>query len=150
MKISSFLNFFWTCALAFSLLSKLAFAQANVDSQRQDRDALVETYEQLQQKNESTATGQSGASLDAGVIVGLLQSQPALALQIKKLLIKDARDQGRLLEEDDLTDGVLYDLIQHEPSIRVIASKEIVSRHYLELKPTDEEIFQARVERRQL
>jgi len=121
--------------------------QANADSQRQDRDALVESYRQLQ---ESPSASASEAALDTGVIIDLLRKEPALALQIKKVLIKDALDQGRLLEQEDLTDVVLYDLIRREQTIRIIASKEIVARHYLDLKPTDEEILQARVERRQI
>src|SRR5579872_2940172 len=140
-----------TCAVSFVCFSISAAAQTtDIDSQRQDRDALVESYNQLQQKHEGTVGAQQDVSLDPGVIVGLLQSQPALALQIKRLLVKDALAQGRLLEEDDLTDSVLYDLIRREPAIQVIASKEIINRHYLDLKPTDEEILQARVERRQI
>lgn len=135
--------------LAFS--TTLVSAQTvNVDSQRQDEDKVVETYKQLQQRSQSSSAAQSEASLDANIIIGLLQHEPALALQIKKALIKRGIDQGRLLEEQDLTDVVLYDLIQREQVIRVIATHEIMSRHYLDLKPTDEEIIQARVERREL
>ena len=140
-----------TYAVVFCGCSISALAQGtSVDSQKQDRDALIDSFSRLQQKHEVTAPTQQEASLDPGVIVGLLQSQPALALQIKRVLIKDALDQGRLLAEDDLTDTVLFDLIRREPAIRVIASKEIIDRHYLDLKPTDEEIFQARIERRQV
>src|SRR5947207_762717 len=86
----------------FLALSVSLVAQSrDVDSQRQDRDALVDSYKQLQQNHEPSVTTQSEAYLDAGVIIGLLQSQPALALKIKKLLIKDALDQGRLLEQED-------------------------------------------------
>lgn len=125
--------------------------RANVDVQKENQQKLVDAYKQLQQKSDLSAPAQADtASLDPNVIIGLLQSQPALALQVKKKLIKDALDQGRLLEEDDLTDAVLYELIRREQTIRIIATKEIMSRHYLELKPTDEEILQARVERRQV
>src|SRR5262249_50277549 len=110
MKRFSSLVVLSACAVTSCTFSISASAQTNnVDSRKQDRDALVESYKQLQQKPDSTATPRSEASLDAGVIIGLLQGQPALALQIKKILIKDALDQGRLLEQEDLTDAVLYD-----------------------------------------
>src|SRR3954469_13550052 len=82
------------CAVLFFVLAESAFAQKeNVDSSRQNRDALVDSYKQLQQKPELTSAAQQEATLDPGVIIGLLQSQPALALQIKRILIKDALDQ---------------------------------------------------------
>src|SRR5690348_7187942 len=57
----------------------------NVDSQRLDRETVLRNFEQLQRK----PIAAQEVALDAGVIIPLLQSQPALALQIKKLLIKD-------------------------------------------------------------
>src|SRR6516165_7064030 len=90
---------FLTSVCVCSLLPIPVGGQSNnVDERRVDRDKLLETYKKLQQ----TPTA-SDAALDASVVIGLLQSQPALALQIKKVLIKDALDQGRLLEEKDLT-----------------------------------------------
>src|SRR5215470_13081838 len=93
--------------IAVLFLSISADAQdsnSDVDSQRLDHDALLQKYKQLQVNPSATL---QDAALDADVIVGLLQNQPALALQIKKVLIRDAFDQGRLLQEDDLTDAVL-------------------------------------------
>ena len=118
---------------------------ASVDSQRADSDKAVEDFRKLKQTNLP-----QDAALDASVIVNILQEQPALALQIKKVLIKDALNQGRLLEEADLTDEVLFDLIRREQSIRIIATKEIVARHYLILRPTDEEVFRERIQQRQI
>ncbi|PWU10053.1 MAG: hypothetical protein C5B47_02690, partial [Verrucomicrobia bacterium] len=139
----------FSLAIIQSTLSIPVSAQStNEDSRRQETDGLVESYRKLQQPQQQTV--QAEASLDAGPIINILQNQPALTLQIKKVLIQDAFDQGRLLDQDDLTDAVLYDLIQREQTIRLIASKEIVSRHYIDLKPTDEEIFRARAERRQI
>lgn len=146
-KLSSPIAFLLVSA-SWTLISGPLLAQdTSVDSQRQDREKMLQNYRQLQQKPESSM---ADAALDANVIIGILQGQPALALQVKKVLIKDAYNQGRLLEENDLSDAVLYDLIRREPTIRVIATKEIIDRHYLDLKPTDQEIYQARVERREL
>src|SRR3954452_11727410 len=95
------------CAVMSLSLSSSVFAQTtSTDSQRLDRQAAVEKYQQLQRSSGDSA---DDASLDASTIIGILQSQPALALQIKKILIKDALDQGRLLEQQELSDSVLYD-----------------------------------------
>lgn len=113
-----------------------------------DKDAAVQRYQVLQQK--PNATPDAEPALDSDVIIQLLTKNPALALEIKRVLIQKAFDQGRLLEQEDLTDAVLYDLIRQELSIRQIATEQIESRHYLELKPTDQEIFEARLNRREV
>src|SRR6185437_9139178 len=114
----------------------------------QEPDSTLQAYKALQQKPNPTPDAE--VALDANVIIDLLQKQPALALEIKKELVQTAFDQGRLLEEDDLTDSVLYDLIRKDLKIRELATDQIVKRHYLELKPTDQEILEARLERRQI
>ena len=101
-------------AISISFSTLLTAQTTSADSQRLDRQAAVERYNQLQRSSGPSA---DDASLDASTIIALLQSQPALALQIKKILIKDALDQGRLLEEQDLSDPVLYDLVRREPDV---------------------------------
>ncbi|HWH60704.1 MAG TPA: hypothetical protein VN682_23975, partial [Terriglobales bacterium] len=149
MKRFSPLPSFITFSFCITCLAVSVFAQT-VDpyQEAREKDAAVQKYQVLQQKPNLTPDAEP--ALDADVIINLLTKNPALALEIKRELIQKAFDQGRLLEQEDLTDAVLYDLIRQELSIRQIATEQIESRHYLELKPTDQEIFEARLNRREV
>src|SRR5690349_305912 len=113
-----------------------------------DKDSAMQNYRAVEQSR--SATPDADAALGADVIVSLLRKEPALKLQIKRVLIQKALDQGRLLAEEDLGDNELFGLIRDEFTIRKIASDEIEKRHYLSLKPTDEEAFEARLAQRRI
>lgn len=149
MKRFSPLSSFFTFSFCITCLAVSVFAQT-VDpyQETREKDAAVQKYQVLQQRPNLTPDAEP--ALDADVIINLLTKNPALALEIKRELIQKAFDQGRLLEQEDLTDAVLYDLIRQQLSIRQIATEQIESRHYLELKPTDQEIFEARLNRREV
>lgn len=108
----------------------------------------MQSYHAIQHTRSTTPD--ADAALTADVVIDLLHSQPALKLQIKRVLIQKALDQGRLLAEEDLGDVELFTLIRDDLTIRKIASDEIEKRHYLDLKPTDEEIFESSLNRRRL
>jgi len=132
-------------SLALFLFTCSCFAQNDVDpyAEARDRDAALQAYHSVGQTRSSTPD--ADAALTSDVIIQLLQSQPALKLQVKRVLIQKALDQGRLLAEEDLGDSDLYALIRDDLNIRKIASDEIEKRHYLPLRPTDEEAFEARM-----
>jgi len=132
-------------SLALFLFTGSCFAQNDVDpyAEARDRDAALQAYHSVGQTRSSTPD--ADAALTSDVIIQLLQSQPALKLQVKRVLIQKALDQGRLLAEEDLGDTDLYALIRDDLNIRKIASDEIEKRHYLPLRPTDEEAFEARM-----
>ncbi|HUJ94121.1 MAG TPA: SLBB domain-containing protein [Terriglobales bacterium] len=79
-------------------------------------------------------------SLSADKIIALLQEEPGLLLQVKKLLVRKAFEQGRLLDPQDLTDEALYRLIGRDENIRVIVTREIEDRQYVRVKPSREEL----------
>jgi polysaccharide biosynthesis/export protein len=61
-------------------------------------------------------------------------------LVVKKRLVKAAFDQGRLLDESDLTDDAVFRLIREDSLIRALATREIEDRNYLRPKPTNAEL----------
>ncbi|HKT26370.1 MAG TPA: SLBB domain-containing protein, partial [Terriglobales bacterium] len=133
-------------SLVIFLFACSCFAQNNnVDpyAEARDRDATLQAYHSVGQTRSTTPD--ADAALTSDVIIQLLQSEPALKLQVKRVLIQKALDQGRLLAEEDLGDNDLYALIRDDLNIRKIASDEIEKRHYLPLRPTDEEAFEARM-----
>src|SRR5581483_10342107 len=64
-----------------------------------------------------TNTDQAEVSLSAESIIGILSREPGLTLQVKRMLVKKAAEQGRILYESELTDEALFDLIRKSPSI---------------------------------
>jgi protein involved in polysaccharide export with SLBB domain len=86
-------------------------------------------------------------SLSAGAIVDILQREPGLLLEVKRLLVRKAYDQGRLLDPVDLTDGALFQLLREDDNIRVLATQEIESREYIRPKPTRLEMEKDGIER---
>src|SRR5438445_4067109 len=83
-------------------------------------------------------------SLSADKIILLLQQEPGLLLQVKKMLVRKAYEQGRLLDSQDLTDEALFRLLRRDENIRVLATREIVDRQYVRVKPTREELERER------
>ena len=79
-------------------------------------------------------------SLSADRIIELLRQEPGLLLQVKKLLVREAFAQGRLLEPKDLTDEALFRLLQEDEGVRVLATREIEDRAYVRAKPSQGEI----------
>src|SRR5712691_12743161 len=81
-------------------------------------------------------------SLPAERIIVLLEREPGLFLQVKKMLERKAYKEGRLLDPKELTDEALYRLIRSDESIRVLITNEIEDRSYIRVKPSREELEQ--------
>jgi protein involved in polysaccharide export with SLBB domain len=86
--------------------------------------------------------------LSADRIIGLLQQEPGLLLQVKKTLVRKAYEQGRLLDPQDLTDESLFRLIREDYAVRVVVTREIEDRNYIRAKPTREELERERQQQR--
>jgi protein involved in polysaccharide export with SLBB domain len=86
-------------------------------------------------------------SLSAGTITEILRREPGLLLEVKRLLVRKAYEQGRLLDPADLTDDALFQLLRQDDNIRVLATQEIEKREYVRPKPTRQELEKDRIER---
>src|SRR6185369_13061024 len=79
-------------------------------------------------------------ALSPDKIVELLRQEPGLLLVSKKLLVRKAFEQGRLLDPADLTDEALFRLIREDDNIRILTTREVEDREYIRAKPTREEL----------
>src|ERR1700677_1993872 len=95
--------------------------------------ALAESHSQAEQQAEQTV------SLSAEKLITLLQKETGLLLEVKKLLVRKAFEQGRILESKDLTDEALFRLMREDENIRVLATQEVMKRRYIQALPTEEE-----------
>lgn len=83
-------------------------------------------------------------SLSPDQVVGLLRREPGLLLEAKKILVRKAYEQGRLLEEADLTDEALFRLVYRDSTIRALITQQITRRRYVQPLPTPEEYAEQR------
>ena len=111
----------------------IAFAQVEVPFTYNRRAAIDESRSQAEKAAEAIV------SLSAEKIIPLLQRETGLLLEVKKLLVRKAFEQGRLLEARDLTDESLFRLIRNDETIRVLITREIERRDYVRAMPTEEE-----------
>lgn len=83
-------------------------------------------------------------ALSADTIMNLLRAEPGLLLEVKKILVRKAYEQGRLLDAKELDDEALFRLIQDDANIRILITHEIEDRNYISLKPSREELARAK------
>lgn len=79
-------------------------------------------------------------ALSSDKIIELLRQEPGLLLEVKKLLVRKAYEQGRILDPEDLTDEALFQLLREDYTTCVLATRVIEDREYVKAKPTREEI----------
>jgi protein involved in polysaccharide export with SLBB domain len=88
-------------------------------------------------------------SLSAEKIIEVLRDEPGLLLQVKRMMVRRAFEQGRILDSADLSDDAFFRLLWEDESARILATQEIDDREYLATKPTREEAEQERELERQ-
>ncbi len=128
------------CALSFGMLAPQAEAQRATSSY--DPSTSRSQVPMTQQEKDAV---DDQVALSSDQIIELLKNEPGLDLEVKKALVRKAYEQGRLLDPKDLEDEVLFNLVNKDFNVRVIATREIENRGYVRAKPT-----QAELERQQL
>jgi protein involved in polysaccharide export with SLBB domain len=83
-------------------------------------------------------------------IILLLEQEPGLFLEVKKMLVRDAYAQGRVLAADELTDEAIFRLVRDDEEIRAQITQQIVDRGYVRAKPTDKELARQIAEQQKL
>ncbi len=79
-------------------------------------------------------------SLSPPAVIAILQREPGLLLEFKKILVRKAYEQGRLLDPADLDDETLFQLLREDNAMRAAATREIEARMYVRAKPAAEEL----------
>src|SRR2546427_10538706 len=106
-------------------------------------------YDRTTAIEQSNSRAQNAAndlvSLSAEKIISLLREETGLLLEVKKMLVRKAYEQGRLLDPEDLTDEALFQLVRDDQKIRVMITREIEDRYYVRPKPTRDELERDRL-----
>jgi protein involved in polysaccharide export with SLBB domain len=95
-------------------------------------------------KSRAEQEAEQNVALSPDAIIELLRQEPGLLLQVKKMLVRKAYEQGRILDPEELTDEALFQLLREDHAICVLATREIEDRSYVKAKPTEEEIERQR------
>ncbi len=61
-------------------------------------------------KSRAEQAAEQQVALSPEKIIELLRQEPGLLLQVKKVLVRKAYEQGRILDPEDLTDDALFEL----------------------------------------
>ncbi|HZQ68823.1 MAG TPA: SLBB domain-containing protein [Terriglobales bacterium] len=93
-----------------------------------------------QRQSRAAVDAEMRVSLPADKIIDILSKEPGLMLEVKKLLVRKAYEQGRILDPTDLTDESVYVLLRDNENARLLATHEIVDRAYIRAKPSKEEL----------
>jgi len=110
--------------------------------------ALAMTAQEVSPSSNAVASRQSRAqqeaaqqvSLSADNIIEILEKEPGLVLQVKKLLVQEAFEQGQLVDSKDLSDQAVFRSLREDEKGRILATREIEARGYISLKPTHAEV----------
>jgi len=137
----SLYNFQCPRCFAIAAASLLALCSTSGWSQQaQQRLSYTPSTAIDQDKSRAEQAAEQMVSLSADKIISILRDEPGLLLQVKKMLVRKAFEQGRILDPNDLTDDSLFRLVQEDATIRVIATQQIEERSYVRAKPTRDEI----------
>ncbi len=86
-------------------------------------------------------------SLSAATLSEILRREPGLLLEVKRLIVRQAYEQGRLLDPAELTDDAVFELLREDDNIRILVTAEIEKREYVRAKPTRKQMQQTRIGR---
>ena len=119
-----------------------AFGQTrdNWDRSQQNRNQAIDPA-----RSRAAQAADDLVSLSAEKIIALLRNEIGLMLQVKKVLVQKAYEQGRLIDSKDLTDEAIYRTIRDDENVRVIITREIEDRYYVRAKPRREELERGQV-----
>ena len=128
--------------LPLVLVATSVFAQERDDSRDYADDADYASRTRAIDDSDSRAEKEAErlVSLPPEKIVLLLQKEPGLLLEVKKLLVRRAYSQGRVLDPKDLSDEAVFRLVRDDEEVRALVTEQILDRGYVRAKPTREEL----------
>jgi protein involved in polysaccharide export with SLBB domain len=133
----------WFVTVLFVSVVALAFQDSAAQTQAEYSDAQSHSS-----RTRAIDEADSRAELEAERLVSLppekiillLQQEPGLCLEVKKVLVRKAFAQGRILDPKELTDDAIFRLVRDDEETRSLITQQIVDRGYVRAKPSREEL----------
>lgn len=138
----------FTAALVLVFCGSEMNAQDHGYSDTENASARTHALDQADSRAEKEA--ERMVSLAPERIILLLQQEPGLFLEVKKMLVRKAYAQGQILDPEELTDDTVFRRIREDEETRALITRQIVDRGYIHAKPTREELAREYEEDRKL
>jgi protein involved in polysaccharide export with SLBB domain len=137
--------------LSLIVSSVRSFAQQRTTDDANERGNYSSRTRALDQADSSAEKeAERLVSLPAERIILLLEQEPGLFLEVKKMLVRNAYAQGRVLAADELTDQAIFRQVSDDEETRAQITQQIVDRGYVRAKPTNEELARQIAEQQKL
>ena len=130
-------------AVCFSLML-VVIRTADLRAQERDYSQPEGASAQTRAINEADSRAEQEAerlvSLAPEKIILLLEQEPGLFLEVKRMLVRKAYAQGRQLDAKELTDEAVFRMVRDDEETRALITQQIVDRGYVRAKPTRQEM----------
>ena len=129
--------------LPFAFLCSAAAQTQGYSDQMQgysDKDQQSDRKWSQPRQSQAEKAAEAKVSFSPETIIAVLRREPGLMLQVKRMLVRRAFEQGRILVPSELTDDQVFQSIRDDQDVRVLATHEIEDRAYIRPKPTQEEL----------
>jgi protein involved in polysaccharide export with SLBB domain len=141
----------WSC-FSFALL---AVSAGQLYSQDQPGyDNRQSTYSRTRAVDDADSRAEKEAerlvSLSPDNIILILQREPGLFLEVKKMYVRRAYSQGQVVNANELTDDYMFRRIREDQEFCAQITEQIIDRGYIQPKPTQEELARRFEERQKL
>ncbi len=147
MNVRSLLPIVCTLLMLVVCADQIA-AQQREYPESEDRISRTRAIDQSESRAEKEA--ERLVSLSADKIIILLQQEPGLLLEVKKMLVRQAYAQGQIIDPKELTDEFAFRRIREDEEARALITQQIVDRGYIQAKPTREELAREYAEEQRL
>src|SRR5215469_8062381 len=136
------------------LLSLFALSTRDLCAQQQNDDTRDDYASRTRALDDADSQAEREAerlvSLPPERIILLLQQEPGLFLEVKKMLVRKAYAQGRVLDPQELADDAIFRRIREDEDTRALITQQIVDRGYVRAKPTREQVAKEMEERQRM
>jgi protein involved in polysaccharide export with SLBB domain len=89
-------------------------------------------------------------SLSPDRIIPILQQEPGLFIEVKKMYVRRAYAEGQVVNAKELTDEFLFQQIRQDQELCALITQQILDRGYIRAKPTREELARQYEEQQKL
>lgn len=136
--------------LVLTLPLARAAAQSRPDPSDNDNDS--HSYTRAVDPSDSRAEKEAErlVSLSPDKIIIILQREPGLFLEVKKMYVRRAFAEGQVVDPKQLTDDFIFRRVREDQEFCALITQQIEDRGYIRPKPTREELAREYEEQQEL
>ena len=137
MRVPNRLIFSWVIMAVF-LAGQLGAQNSPDRADRESAGSPTKAVDDADSRAEKEA--ERMVSLSPDRIILILQQEPGLFLEVKKMYVRRAYSEGQVVNAKELTDEFLFHQIREDQEFCALITQQILDRGYIRPKPTREEL----------